>query len=138
MKEMLVGIGISVGIFLVVMLVTIISGCMKSIMEAKKQEALANSNIAQANAWDTAIKVVDAVTTATVSTIEQTTAKDLREAVKDGKADRQELINLSYKAYNSILEQIKPEIIQTLKENVTDYQSYLENRIEQAVLEVKK
>lgn len=138
MKETLVGIGISVGIFLVVMLVTIISGCMKSIMEAKKQEALANSNIAQANAWDTAIKVVDAVTTATVSTIEQTTAKDLREAVKDGKADRQELINLSYKAYNSILEQIKPEIIQTLKENVTDYQSYLENRIEQAVLEVKK
>lgn len=138
MKEMLVGIGISVGIFLVVMLVTIISGYMKSIMEAKKQEALANSNIAQANAWDTAIKVVDAVTTATVSTIEQTTAKDLREAVKDGKADRQELIDLSYKAYNSILEQIKPEIIQTLKENVTDYQSYLENRIEQAVLEVKK
>lgn len=138
MKEMLVGIGISVGIFLVVMLVTIISGYMKSIMEAKKQEALANSNIAQANAWDTAIKVVDAVTTATVSTIEQTTAKDLREAVKDGKADRKELIDLSYKAYNSILEQIKPEIIQTLKENVTDYQSYLENRIEQAVLEVKK
>lgn len=138
MKEMLVGIGISVGIFLVVMLVTIISGYMKSIMEAKKQEALANSKIAQANAWDTAIKVVDAVTTATVSTIEQTTAKDLRKAVKDGKADRQELIDLSYKAYNSILEQIKPEIIQTLKENVTDYQSYLENRIEQAVLEVKK
>lgn len=138
MKEMLIGAGISIGIVIVATVISVLSAYLKAIMEAKKQEALANQNIAQANAWDTAIKVIDAVTTATVATIEQETAKDLRQAVKDGRADREELLELSEKAYESILNQVKPEIMEILKNHVTDHHAYLENRIEQAVLEVKK
>ena len=107
-------------------------------MEAKKQEAIANQNLAKAQAYDTAIKVIDTVTTATVATIEQKTAKELRQAVKNGTASRELLLDLAEYAYGSILEQVKPEVIQILQEYMSDYQTYIENRIEQAVLEVKK
>lgn len=138
MKDVLIGIGISIGIAMVVMVIQVISGYLKSAMEAKKQEAIANQNLAAANAWDTAIKVIDTVTKATVATIEQDVAKDLRQAVKEGRADREKLLQLSEDAYNSILAQVKPEVVQILQEHVADYQTYIENRIEQAVLEVKK
>lgn len=138
MKDVLIGIGISIGIAIVVVVIQVISGYLKSAMEAKKQEAIANQNLAAANAWDTAIKVIDTVTKATVATIEQDVAKDLRQAVKEGKADREKLLQLSENAYNSILAQVKPEVVQILQEHVADYQTYIENRIEQAVLEVKK
>lgn len=138
MKEVLIGMGISVGIAIVVIVIQVISGYLKSAMEAKRQEAIANQNLAAANAWALAIKVIDTVTKATVATIEQDVAKDLRLAVKEGRADREELLQLSEQAYNSILAQVKPEIMQTLQEHVSDCQTYLENRIEQAVLEVKQ
>lgn len=138
MKDVLVGIGISVGVFLVVVLINLISGYVKSLIESKKQEAIANENIAMERACDTAIKIIDTITTATVATIEQQTAKDLRQAVKDGTADRQKLLDLSTQAYYQILKQVKPEIIETLQENIGDCETYLRNRIEQAVLEVKQ
>lgn len=138
MKEVLIGIGISIGIAAVILLIQAVAVYLKSIMEAKKQEAVANQNLAKAQAYDTAIKVIDTVTTATVATIEQTTAKDLRQAVKDGTARREKLLELSENAYGSILEQVKPEVLQILQEYMSDYQTYIENRIEQAVLEVKQ
>lgn len=138
MKEFMIGIGVATGITIMVILVQILSTYLKSIMSANKQEALLNQNMVKANAFQAAINVIDKVTTATVSTLEQTVAGDLRQAVKDGKADRQELIDLSTKAYLQILEQVKPEVIECLKENVRDSEGYIKNRIEQAVLEVKQ
>lgn len=138
MKEVLIGFGISAGIAVIIIMIQAVATYLKSIMEAKKQEAIANQNLAKAQAYDTAIKVIDTVTTATVATIEQKTAKELRQAVKNGTASRELLLNLAESAYGSILEQVKPEVIQILQEYMSDYQTYIENRIEQAVLEVKK
>ena len=138
MKEVLIGIGISIGIAVIVIVIQAVAIYLKTIMEAKKEEAVANQNLAKAHAYDTAIKVIDTVTTATVATIEQKTAKELRQAVKNGTASRELLLELSETAYGSILEQVKPEVLQILQEYMSDYQIYIENRIEQAVLEVKQ
>jgi hypothetical protein len=82
----------------------------------------------------------DVVNLATVSVnaMEQTTARELREAVKTGKADREELIALGKKVFDEVKASVSPEAQRVITENLGSFDSYLTKCIEDAVLKVKQ
>ena len=73
----------------------------------------------------------------TVLKIEQTTASELRQAVKDGKIERQELLDLSEKAYKEIIQTVEPQVIDVLQESIGNVKLYLMNVIEAEVKNLK-
>lgn len=70
--------------------------------------------------------------------LEQTIAKDLREAVKDGSVSKEELLKLSTVAYSEILAELKPDVHKLLQDNITDIKGYIINTIESNVYLLKK
>lgn len=84
-----------------------------------------------------ALEDVAELTEKTVAAIEQTTAKQIREAVKDGKIDRTELEQLAKRAAFDITETLKPETQKVIDQHFGGFQSYLEKCIEAKVLELK-
>lgn len=73
----------------------------------------------------------------TVAAIEQQAASAIREAVKDGKVDRNELLKLSDQALTEIKAKLSPEAQRLISENFADLDAYLKNEIEAAVLQIK-
>lgn len=86
---------------------------------------------------DDALDDVENLARVTVGAIEQTTAKALREAVKDGKTDREELLTLSSKAFEEIKGKVGPEAQKVITQNLGSFDEYLSNLIEVKVLELK-
>ena len=86
---------------------------------------------------DDALDDVENLARVTVGAIEQTTAKALREAVKDGKTDREELLTLSTKAFEEIKGKVGPEAQKVITQNLGSFDEYLSNLIEVTVLELK-
>ena len=84
-----------------------------------------------------ALEDVEELTTVTVASIEQTTAKQLREAVKDGKVDRSELVALSKQAADEITAAVKPETQKVIEENLGSFRDYISKLIEEKVLRLK-
>lgn len=74
----------------------------------------------------------------TVGSIEQTTAAALREAVKNGKADREELLALGKKAFDEVKAAIAPEAQKVITDNLGSFDDYLSKLIENAVRRVKQ
>ncbi len=87
--------------------------------------------------FDEVIKQIDKLAETTVKSIEQTTAKELRQAVKDGKISKDELESLSNEAFAKIIEELQPEYFDLLKDNITNAENYILDVIEQKVLELK-
>ena len=73
----------------------------------------------------------------TVGAIEQTTAHQLREAVKDGRVDREELQALAAQAFAEIKAGVSPTAQQVITDQLGDFDAYLTNLIERKVLELK-
>ena len=90
------------------------------------------------NLVNDAILRLDDVATKTVKKIEQTTAKEMRQAVKDGMKSKEELIGLSKTAFDEIIKTMEPEYINILKTTLGDVDSYIRNTIEAKVLELKE
>lgn len=86
----------------------------------------------------TAVNRLDDVATKTVKTIEQTTAKELRRAVKDGQASKEQLIDLSRQAYQEIVRTLEPEYLLALQDSLGDLEQYIRTTIEAKVLELKQ
>ena len=82
----------------------------------------------------------DVVNLATVSVgaMEQTTAKALREAVKGGKASREELVALGKQVFDEVKASIAPEAQRVITKNLGSFDAYLTKCIEDAVLKVKR
>lgn len=82
----------------------------------------------------------DVVNLATVSVnaMEQTTARELRDRIKNGKADREELITLGKKVFDEVRSAIAPEAQRVITENLGSFDGYLTKCIEDAVLKVKQ
>ena len=81
--------------------------------------------------------VVDLVTTS-VNAMEQTTARAVRDAVKAGVKDREELLALGKKVFDEVKAAIAPEAQRVITENLGSFDDYLSKRIEDAVLKVKQ
>ncbi|MBV1817631.1 hypothetical protein KUA25_06090 [Bacteroidales bacterium MSK.15.36] len=84
-----------------------------------------------------ALDDVSELTEKVVGSIEQTTAKSLRELVADGKADRAELEALAKKAAAEITQSLTPEAQRVIEENFGNFEKYLSACIESKVLELK-
>lgn len=76
--------------------------------------------------------------TLSVGAMEQTTAKTLREAVRSGTADREELVALSKQVFSEVKAAIAPEAQRVITENLGGFDAYLTKCIEDAVLKIKQ
>lgn len=76
--------------------------------------------------------------TVSVNAMEQTTAGALRDAIKSGKKDRAELLDLGKAVFNEIKAAIAPEAQRVITENLGSFDDYLTKCIEDAVLKVKR
>lgn len=85
-----------------------------------------------------ALEDVENLAVKTVGSIEQTTASALRETVKDGKADRKELLALGKKAFDEVKAAITPEAQKVITDNLGSFDGYLSKLIEDAVRRVKQ
>jgi len=85
-----------------------------------------------------AIWRLDDVAAKTVKKIEQTVAKEMRQAVKDGIKSKDELIALSKVAFDEIIHTMEPEYLNALKATLGDLDAYIRNTIEAKVLELKE
>ena len=74
----------------------------------------------------------------TVEKLEQTTAKTLRQAVKEGKADEAMLKALAKDAYEEIMYTLSPKVKDVLSAEIKDLETYTLSVIEQKVAEVKR
>ena len=84
------------------------------------------------------MKDVENLATLSVSAMEQTTAKALREAVKGGKASRDELVALGKQVFDEVKASIAPEAQRVITKNLGSFDEYLTKCIESAVLEIKQ
>lgn len=87
---------------------------------------------------DNAIGDVERLATVSVGAMEQTTAKALREAVKSGAANREELVALGKQVFDEVKAAIAPEAQKVITENLGSFDAYLTACIEDAVLKVKQ
>lgn len=85
-----------------------------------------------------ALDLLDDVTTRTVEMLEQTVAGDLRKLVKEGKADRDGLLQLGEQAWVKVSETLGPEWLEILEKGMGDLDSYIKGMIESKVLGLKK
>lgn len=85
-----------------------------------------------------ALEQVNILAAKTVTSIEQTTAKALREAVKDGKTNREDLLELANEAHMNILQELKPKYREVLEKEISDTNQYIMDTIEEKVHELKK
>lgn len=86
---------------------------------------------------DDALDDVDNLATLTVQATEQTTAAELRQAVKDGKADKGELLALGKQAFDAVKAAVAPEAQAAIAKNLGSFDTYLQNLIEAKVLALK-
>ena len=87
---------------------------------------------------DNLIANVEHVVLVTVESAEQRVAKDLRDAVKDGKVDRAELLAVADSVKEQVLATLSDESIELLKKTFGDIETLIENMIESAVHNLKK
>ena len=82
----------------------------------------------------------DVVNLATVSVnaMEQTTAQAVRDKVKEGKASREELLDLGQQVFQEVKAAIAPEAQRVITANLGSFDDYLTKCIEDAVLKVKR
>lgn len=84
-----------------------------------------------------ALDRLEEVSRKTVNKIEEVTAKKIRKAVEDGKADRAELEDLAFEAYAEIINVLEPEYLKVIQESLGDSRTYIFNTIEEHLKKIK-
>ena len=87
---------------------------------------------------DNALADVENLATKSVGAMEQTTAKALRDAVKSGATNREDLLALGKQVFNEVKAAIAPEAQKVITDNLGSFDDYLTKCIEDAVLKVKQ
>lgn len=137
MNEMIMDILVSVVVALLGLAASYVT------LYAKKAKAKAEAEISKIQCEQKqglllgALTQIDSLVEKTVGAVEQTTAKALREAVKDGTADREKLVALSQQVYAEVVLQLSDEYEQAVEGGITDVYTYIMNCIENQVLKVK-
>ncbi len=83
------------------------------------------------------ISNLEKVVLVAVEGAEQRVAKDLREAVKDGKANREQLLAVADAVKRDVLDILGTEFVWLLEQTFGDVHTMIENYIEAAVAQVK-
>ena len=87
--------------------------------------------------FNDALSDVENLVTVTVGSIEQTTASALRAAVKEGTSDKEELLALGRKAFNTVKAKTSTEAQMIITKNLGSFNEYLADMIETKVLQIK-
>lgn len=87
---------------------------------------------------DAALDDVQRLAELSVGAMEQTTAKALREQVKNGAADREALLELGAQVFQEVKAEIAPEAQAAITRNLGNFDRYLSASIENAVRKVKQ
>lgn len=90
------------------------------------------------NLLENAVDDVTNLVSVGVGAMEQTTAKALRQAVKDGKADREELLALGKQVLGEVKAAVAPEAQEVITKHLGNFEDYVMKCIEDAVLKVKQ
>ena len=85
---------------------------------------------AQHELADAAIRRVGQLAEQVVLSLESTVAKELRQAVADGKVDRKELEALGPRAVQAVIDSLSDESIRQLQGLVGDVRSYIRREVE--------
>ncbi len=88
--------------------------------------------------FEMAEQILDGVTRTTVSKFEATKAAALREAVHAGQKTAEELHLVSDEAYEEIVKQLSPVVEDALVDTIGDMETYIRNKIEEVLPEVKQ
>lgn len=90
-------------------------------------------------ALDTAKDNLEDIVTTTVTSLQQTLAKDIKESIanNDGKYTRDDLLALGDKAFNSVKAQLTDATRDALATAYSDLDGFIRDRVEAKVLEVK-
>lgn len=88
--------------------------------------------------FENALNDVMHLATVSVNAMEQTTAQAVRDSVKAGVKDREELLELGRKVFWEVKAAITPEAQRVITENLGSFDTYLTKCIEDAVLKVKR
>lgn len=137
MKEILMNSIITIISAMLVGTLTYVCRFLSSKVAIQKQKAISEKNEALTSTFNAVENILSAVTSTVVGKIEQTTAGELREMVKAGTANREELTILAKDAYYEILDMLKPDVLEQLKTVSDDWEKYIKDKIEDAVRKVK-
>lgn len=102
-----------------------------------KEKAKAIKDDRQKALLDGAIDRVNDLAQKTVARTEQTTAGELRNAVKDGNIDRSELLALGKKVTDDVYSQLSKDAIDALQAEMGDVKKYVTDTVESEVLKLK-
>lgn len=106
-------------------------------LEKLRSEAEASGKTAQAAAFKLAVTVLDGVANTVVSVMESEKAYALRQRVKTGEADYEELKALSQEAYVQILQMLDVQVREDLNSCLADMEAYIRDKIEEVLPQVK-
>lgn len=137
MRKIIIDTFVTVGSTLIIALIGYGFRLVSSKIAAEKAKAQANEKNLLAAAFTSAETVLNATVNAVVGKIEQVTAGALREAVKNGTADRKELMALARTAYNEVIATVSPTVMAELEKVINDSEQYILDKIENSVRAVK-
>jgi hypothetical protein len=142
MKEIVLNVFTSVMMVLVVSaLYTGITYLKKYVDETvsrlKNDERLKNNAFAQSSFYFIE-NFIAGLTKTAVAAMEQTKAKDLRERVAQGLASKEDLKALAFEVRDGVKAQITPLMKDELDKYILNLDSYIDERIEASVLELKR
>ena len=142
MKEIVLNVFTSVMMVLVVSaLYTGITYLKKYVDETvsrlKNDERLKNNAFAQSSFYFIE-NFIAGLTKTAVAAMEQTKAKDLRERVAQGLASKEDLKALAFEVRDGVKAQITPLMKDELDKYILNLGSYIDERIEASVLELKR
>ncbi len=106
-------------------------------LEQLQNAAEASGKTAQAAAFKLAATVIDGVAGTVVSVLESEKAYALRQKVKAGEADYEELKALSQEAYNQILQMLNVQVKEDLAGCLADTETYIRDKIEELLPGIK-
>lgn len=137
MREIIIDTLVTVGSTLIIALIGYGFRIVSNVIASEKAKAQANQNNLLVSAFASAETVINATVNAVVGKIEQVTAGTLREAVKNGNADRKELLALAQTAYDEVIAMVSPTVVEQLEKVIMDSEQYILDKIENSVRAVK-
>lgn len=137
-KELFVSVLAAVLMTLAIMVAKRVLTLLKLYLEKEQKAAEKNNNESLATLYSLAMTVLDTLAGTTVSRIEATQAATVRKAVKAGEKPFTELTKLSDEAYQDVVAQLSPKIMEALEACVGDTEKLIRNKIEEVLPEIKQ
>ena len=88
--------------------------------------------------FNNALEKVDMLLRTNIVAMENTLKKEISEGIKDGKVEKEELNKLAINVKENVLNQLGKGSLDILNEGLNDVNGYVEARLEQVLVDIKK